>query len=862
MFPLLSQNQNSVTKSETNKAVSIATEAKIPTLDIATAAPTLGVLAYNIVDNRLYYGNGSRWILVGQGNEAFPIFPGDTVPIEPDYVIAGAGTAGCALAERLVAAGRRVLMLELGQDQEGNPLVTQPFAPSPLRNPNGAIDLNAYNVLWDPTVSHFNGAPGGPGDGYNLYPLWTGHGIGGGGLHYLLAWVTPVQYMIDGPLPPQIQPWNNVSTFSFASAGGAAWNYANVSATVRGIENFQLLTGFGTSVVGLSENLADRGTAGPFNNVQLSQSFPVQTTTSVAGDVTDAIISVTSNAGFPAAGSIAILTSNNGYQTVAYTGLGVNTITGCTTSGTGLFGIGDLVYLGPFTDENRIGGPFGPFGTAFLLQSAFSNVAASIPGGAACPIVEDYNCNTSFASGQTQLNCVSQLQNGLDNTFIRQNSATSFIEGITQPFGDGRIGNSPTNKIIIWTRCTALSIDRDTTVTGTYRASGVRFLSGNTLQIIRGKNIVCSMGAGHSPRFWELSGIGPSAVLAAKNIPVLVDSPLIGSNLSDQYGPGVVVATSSEYFRLVDFPGAAYTQYNTIGRRVQTLPLSLGPNSYGYLGQPPYVSDLPPAPQTYYYAINNYIVANRARGYSHTLQDQFVGQLDFDWGFFNDVPPSNFTGTIVGTTLTLTVPPPFPLIVGQQIIGANVTGGTRIIATAAPQPTPGVVGTYNSPAPGTTYTLSEVSVIPVAEPMSLEPTDPLTGLSDVDSDMSVSCAAMDNMYEHILELRNLDPTQTYTFVSPPGIETLMVIAGIERWIKYAAIIPSYLNVSAHEAGTVVMGSSAASGAVDGNLRLYGTDNCFECSFAIAPIQNSSNPIALVTAIGQIGAQVIDAVAIL
>jgi choline dehydrogenase-like flavoprotein len=859
---MFSQNQNLITKNEVNKAVSIDTEAKIPTLDIATAAPTIGVLAYNIVDNRLYYGNGSTWNIVGQGNEAFPIFPGDTVPIEPEYVIAGAGSAGCALAERLVAAGRRVLMLEIGQDQEGNPLVTQPFAPSPLRNPSGAVDLNAYNVLWDPTVSHFNGAPGGPGDGYKLYPLWTGHGIGGGGLHYLLAWVTPVQYMIDGPLPPQIQPWNNVSTFSFAQAGGAAWNYANVSATVRGIENFQLLTGFGTSVVGVSENIADRGTAGPFNAIQLAPPFPVQTTISVAGDVTDAIISVTSNAGFPAAGSIAILTTNNGYQTVAYTGLGVNTITGCTTSGTGLFAIGGLVYLGPFTDENRMGGPFGPYGMTFLIQSAFSNVAASIPGGTACPVVNDYNCNTNFATGQIQLNCTSQLQNGLDNTFIRQNSATAFINGITQPSTDGRIGNSPTNKIIIWTRCTALSVDRDTTITGTYRGSGVRFLSGNTLQIIRGKNIVCSMGAGYSPRFWELSGIGPSAVLTAKNIPVLVDSPLIGSNLSDQYGPGVVLSTTNEYFTLVAFPGAAYTQYNGVGRRVQALPLSLGPISYGYLGQPPYVSDLPPASQTYYYAINNYIVANRARGYAHTLQDQFVGQLDFDWGFFNDVPPSNFTGTIAGTTLTLAVPPAVPLIVGQTIAGANVTPGTLIIATAAPQPTPGVAASYIAPGAGATYTLSVTSAIAVAEAMSLEPTDPLTGLSDVDSDMSVSCASMDNMYEHIVELRILDPTQTYTFASPPGIETLMVIAGIERWIKYAAVIPAYLDVSAHEAGTVVMGSSAASGAVNGNLRLYGTDNCFECSFAIAPVQNSSNPMALIDAIGQIGAQVIDAVAIL
>ncbi|HMP29652.1 MAG TPA: GMC family oxidoreductase N-terminal domain-containing protein, partial [Saprospiraceae bacterium] len=624
MFPLLSRNKSSVTQNAQNDAVSINTEAKIPTLNINLAFPTLGTIVYNILDNRLYYGNGSRWILIGLGNEVYPIFPGDTVPIPPDFIICGAGSAGCALAERLVVAGKRVFMLELGNDQATNPLVTQPFAVSPFRTPSGPVNVNAFNVLFDPAITHFNGAPVGPGSGYNLYPLWTGHGIGGGGLHWLLAYVTPAQNLIDGPLLPSMIPANNLSTASFLDAGGANWSYTNVSAAVRAIENFQLITGFGSSITGISENIAERGTTGPFTCLQTQAPFPVQTTTSANGLVTDAVIPVVSNAGFPAAGTIAILTLTNEYQTVDYTGLGVNTITGCTTAGAGGFGVGSLVYLGPFTGTNTIGGPFGPPGMSFLIQASFSNAAPLIPGGAAANLVNDYNCNTSFADGQIQLNCTSQIQNGVNNTFTRQNSASSYINGITVASADGRIGNSPTRKLIIWTQCTVINADRDINIAPSYRASGVRFLKGNNLQVIKGKNIISSLGAACSPRFWQLSGIGPTALLTSKGIPTQVDSPLIGQNLTTQFGPSITVKTTNEYFANLVFPGFSFNQYNAVPRRWQMLTAGYG-GSYGFFGSPPYTTPLPPAPQDYYASVFTFIETPRSRGYSNTLQQQYVG---------------------------------------------------------------------------------------------------------------------------------------------------------------------------------------------------------------------------------------------
>ena len=48
------------------------------------------------------------------------IFPGDDCPRTPDFLIAGAGSAGLPLAYNLSNSGYRVLVIEAGLDQSQN----------------------------------------------------------------------------------------------------------------------------------------------------------------------------------------------------------------------------------------------------------------------------------------------------------------------------------------------------------------------------------------------------------------------------------------------------------------------------------------------------------------------------------------------------------------------------------------------------------------------------------------------------------------------------------------------------------------------------------------------------------------------
>jgi choline dehydrogenase len=73
-------------------------------------------------------------------------------------------------------------------------------------------------------------------------------------------------------------------------------------------------------------------------------------------------------------------------------------------------------------------------------------------------------------------------------------------------------------------------------VTEGRRAVGVEVLRGGQRQVIRAREVILSGGAINSPQLLLLSGIGPGAALQGMGLPVVLDQPHVGRNLSDHQG--------------------------------------------------------------------------------------------------------------------------------------------------------------------------------------------------------------------------------------------------------------------------------------------------------------------------------------
>ncbi len=759
---------------------------RLPIGNITLNAPTRGSIIYNSLDNLLYYGDGVRWNQVAGGNQYFPIFPGDTVPIPPDYIICGAGSCSLVLAKFLTDNPNvRVLVLEVGIDQSNNTVSTQPFGASPYLG-TGTLSLNAYNAAFDPNLTRYTANMDSNGTNNNIMSSYTGMGIGGGGLHNLLTHVRPTQAILDGPLPAGIIPPSSIgtSTTAWATAGGSAWSNANLQAICSSIENFQFIGGG----PGFSENINQRGLTGPEVVMQLA---PFPAPPGVTADVQNAL----------SAGS----------------------------------------------DPNVV---LGGYPTPLW------------PGGAPSPVVADYNCNTNFADGQVNLNAVAQTQLYINNMLTRQNSVTAFINSIVQSDGQGNlVGNVSTRKLIIYTKANVQNAVKNTLLStpGSYVASGVNFIKNGIATYVAGRNVVCGMGSIYSALFWQASGIGPASLLNQLNIPVEVNSPLIGQNLHCQYGPPLCLTTTNPNYSL-NFPGQSFVQYGGIARRWQIIPVGNGYWPYKLFSVIPYTAQPIPGTQNYNFHMFPFLTYPRSRGSINKTQSSAQNILRYS--LYSDVPRSNFTATIAGTTMTVTVASPVPLLVGQLIAGPGIltfsgtSNPTMILAqTSGPA---GETGTYTL---NVTYDGIGGNPAPIVAPtvLSLDPNAPSSGLSDPDSDISNACASIDYMYQVALRLQALAPADNVVVVYPP-VSVLTIIDKAERHRQLVPYITNSAALTSHEAGTVVMGSSSATGACDGNLRLYGTGNCFQSDFAIAPTQNSGNPNSLIQAIGRTAATVIPLVA--
>ena len=90
------------------------------------------------------------------------------------------------------------------------------------------------------------------------------------------------------------------------------------------------------------------------------------------------------------------------------------------------------------------------------------------------------------------------------------------------------------------------------------RCTGVEFIrGGNTTTVRANREVIVSGGSVNSPHILQISGIGPAAHLQSLGIPVVHDSPGVGSNLIDHYVVRFVhrVKGATSVNELARFPG-------------------------------------------------------------------------------------------------------------------------------------------------------------------------------------------------------------------------------------------------------------------------------------------------------------------
>jgi len=447
------------------------------------------------------------------------------------------------------------------------------------------------------------------------------------------------------------------------------------------------------------------------------------------------------------------------------------------------------------------------------LQTSMTSSAQTLLGGdPATSIVPDYN----IVEPDT-INCVASLQDfaKLDFTVnppvVRTNSATAWANSdIVIPDGKGNLVGVNGRRLVILTDRHAVKVVKNLKKSkhNSFYADGVEFLYKNKMYFVKAKRIVSAMGGVHSPLFWQRSGFGSMELLNKVGIPMQVNSPYIGRGLSNQFGPSILLSsTNIEYGNT--FGGMGFIKYNNVDRRFQTIHVTTVLNNIGTLVPiyyPIQITNIAPGCegreelQRYPFLFVNFLLFPRSRGYSQITQANWGVQPDVHFGYYNDGEGLN------------------PSVYEQLY----VQGGNPDAYDPSNDPSAGLFdknGCFNP---------------------------------DYDSDIAVACASMDYLYDIVYNpvtgLRVLSPGDDITIDYQP-LSLFQIPDQSERWQKYVPYITMLNTPAAHEAGTVMMNKDPTQGCCDGNLKLYGTANCFEASIAILPVQNSGNPSDLLMAIG-------------
>lgn len=227
------------------------------------------------------------------------------------------------------------------------------------------------------------------------------------------------------------------------------------------------------------------------------------------------------------------------------------------------------------------------------------------------PYVPDYNDpnagNLGYSSTQQYITPTTPATRSFSVTAFEPQTAVNYTTGR----GIGR----PLNIVSLATVTRVLF----STVAGTPTAIGVEYiLNGNPEHVYRAfarKKVILAAGAIHTPAILQRSGIGDSALLNSLGIPVIVDNPLVGTNLQTHYGPVLAYNNTGTTVPV----GISMVSFHdlTVGgtsRTVEDL-IVAGPNyALGFFPQPQVLVELGVTTVTTIVGLSPQLVRNSSRG--------------------------------------------------------------------------------------------------------------------------------------------------------------------------------------------------------------------------------------------------------
>jgi len=228
MFP---QQNFGVSRDERFNGCNIQNSFGLPSIDdISKKSPTLvGQLIYQTTSETIFYSDGLKWIEICAADYIAPA----------DYIIIGAGSAGCILARVLSDNGASVITLDVGDFRYEDPVILNPIW---QLNANTLLFGQKYAKDYPVPVGFLQGAVYSEGSG----------SVGGSAAH---------NFLIAGRGTPRIyDSWA-------ATSGDNSWNYTNILPTMKALEKY--------TPDGTIANPAERGSVGP---ISITQSAPLVST--------------------------------------------------------------------------------------------------------------------------------------------------------------------------------------------------------------------------------------------------------------------------------------------------------------------------------------------------------------------------------------------------------------------------------------------------------------------------------------------------------------------------------------------------------------------------------------------------------